>query len=136
MADEHTVTTCLVSFAQHNGFVNLQINNGPLHHRDVLSAGKIFFAPDVQLVDARVTFGSDGGPEDKPFDMVVLFDRGLHGTKECPYLALKLIDKEKIINLGREDYMNVMKSVEYVIARIQPADNETTECMATREDSG
>jgi hypothetical protein len=113
MADEHTITACLVSFAQQNGFVDLQLKNGPLYRPNILKAGKKFFAPDAQLAEARVTFDTGGEPENKPFVMIVLYDRELHGTKECPYLALKLVNKDKIINLGKEHYMDVIKSVEW-----------------------
>jgi hypothetical protein len=44
--------------------------------------------------------------------MIILFDHELHGKQMCPYLAVKAINNEKITNLGREDYMEVMRVVE------------------------
>jgi hypothetical protein len=112
MPNQHTVTACLVSFARQNGFVDLQFKDSPHNRDDVLSAGKKYFSPEAKLKLARLTFARGGKPESEPFDMVIMYDEDLHGSKMCPYLALKLINKEKFVSLDRDHYMDVMKSVE------------------------
>lgn len=113
MPDEHTVTACLVSFTQQNGFVDIQLGDGPHDREDVFSAAKQYFSPDARLEVARVTFSSGGEHDTEPYDMAIIYDRELHGDKRCPYLALKLIEKEKIESLSRDHYMDVIKSVEW-----------------------
>lgn len=112
MSNNHTVTTCLLSFANENGFVDIQLQNNHYDHHNVSSAAKKYFSPEVHLEEARITFLSGGQPEDEPYDMVILYDQDLHGTKTCPYLAFKVINKDRMTSIGREHYMDLMKVVE------------------------
>lgn len=112
MSNEHTVTACLVSFAQQNGFVDVQLNEGQLTQQNLFSAGRKFFRPEAQLKGARIAYSNGGESEGEPFDMIVLYDQGLHGKGACPYLAFKSINRSAIINVSRGDYMEVMRAVE------------------------
>jgi len=107
-----TVTACLVSFAQENSFVDIQLKDKPLTQQNLFSAAYWFFAPEAELKAAKIAYSSKDEGKDNPFDMIILFDHELHGKQMCPYLAVKAINNEKITNLGREDYMEVMRVVE------------------------
>ncbi|KAG2130575.1 hypothetical protein BD769DRAFT_1386967 [Suillus cothurnatus] len=132
--NQHTVTACLVSFAQQNGFVNLQFKDSPHNRDNVLSAGKKYFSPEAKLKLARLTFARGGKPKSEPFNMVIMYNKDLHGSKMCPYLALKLINKEKFISLDRDHYMDIMKSVEFIITKIKLANNDGDVSTLTKQD--
>ncbi|KAG1887034.1 hypothetical protein F4604DRAFT_1675086 [Suillus subluteus] len=136
MPNEHTVTGCLVSFAQQNGFVDIQFKDSPHSRDDIISARKQYFSPEAQLGLARVTFASGGEHEDsEPFDMVILYDEDLHRSKTCPYLALKLINREAFVSLDRDNYMDVMKSVEFIITKIKPANKDDNASTSADKDN-
>ncbi|KAG1721642.1 hypothetical protein EDB19DRAFT_1917169 [Suillus lakei] len=122
MSNKQTVTGCLVSFAPVNGFIEVQLNNGPPNHKNILSAARKYFAEEAQLKEVRISLDS-GGEEDLPVQMIVVFDNLLHGSMKCPYLALKLIEKEKIMNLNNKDYMTVIRCINYILMKI-PAANK------------
>ncbi|KAG1880091.1 hypothetical protein F4604DRAFT_1679203 [Suillus subluteus] len=118
--DEQTITACLVSFAQENGFVDIQLKKEPLTQKNLFAAAHKFFIPGAKLKGARVAYSSSGNGGDNAFDIIILFDQGLHGQQVCPYLAVKSINRDTITNLGRDDYMEVMRAVEFVMAKILP----------------
>ncbi|KAG2738971.1 hypothetical protein P692DRAFT_20398775 [Suillus brevipes Sb2] len=113
MSNNRSVTACLVSFTPNNGFVDLNIPNGPLDHQELWRRGRKYFSPEAEIKEFRVTFGYSDEPDlDEQFDIIVLYDHKAHGTRRCPYLAFKLINKEKIVDVERDDYMAVIKAID------------------------
>ncbi|KAG2145274.1 hypothetical protein DEU56DRAFT_754130 [Suillus clintonianus] len=123
MSTKETVTGCLVSSAPVNGFVEVQLNDSPLTHRNILSAARKYFTEEAQLKEVRISLEA-GGEDDKPFQMIVIFDNLLHGSMKCAYLALKLIDENNVADLNHQDYMTVIRCIDCLLTKIPAANKE------------
>ncbi|KAG2136447.1 hypothetical protein DEU56DRAFT_756352 [Suillus clintonianus] len=110
--DTRTITACLVSNSPANGFVDVIIRE-PFDQQNLLIRSKKFFHIDANIKECRITLSHTEEQNDQ-FQLMILYDHELHRKHNCPYLAYKFIDKSNVDDLGREDYMVVMKAIDII----------------------
>ncbi|KAG1722485.1 hypothetical protein EDB19DRAFT_1916661 [Suillus lakei] len=131
MANHRTITACLVSNTPANGFVDVNIKEH-LDRQNLLDRSKRFFHVDAKIKECRVAF-SHSEPQVEQFEIIVLYDHKLHGTPNCPYLAYKFMDHQKIDDLGREDYMAVVKAVDFLKRKV-PVTDQAEQSQVSEEE--
>ncbi|KAG2133026.1 hypothetical protein DEU56DRAFT_757245 [Suillus clintonianus] len=134
--DTRTITACLVSNSPANGFVDVIIRE-PFDRQNLLIRSKKFFHVDANIKECRITL-SHTEEQNNHFQLMILYDHELHGKHNCPYLAYKFIDKSNVDDLGREDYMVVMKAIDISLIirmkrKIRPTDQVVQD--ETKEDN-
>jgi hypothetical protein len=84
----------------------------PLDSPNLLIGSKKFFCSEADVQKCRITFYHTEKPEEH-FQIIMFYDRNTHGTPKCPYLAYKLENGNKLIDLDRDDYVTVIKAVDW-----------------------
>lgn len=111
MTDSCTVTACFVHSSPASGFVELTLKD-PLDWWNLLVCSKKFFCPEADMQKCKITFCDTEKPDER-FQIIMFYDRNTHGTPMCPYLAYKLKNGDKLIDLDRDDYITVIKAIDW-----------------------
>ncbi|KAG1844560.1 hypothetical protein C8R48DRAFT_678390 [Suillus tomentosus] len=103
-----TITACLVAFAPINGFVDVEIHENQNHGECIIPANR-YFKRTEDISKGRVIIEEEDNDTRTVF--MVLYDKRLHGRKECPYLVMKEGEQGRMDGVERKDYMAIMEAV-------------------------
>jgi hypothetical protein len=109
MANQRTITACLVAFTPLNGFVDILVHDNNNSGGSIVIPNRYFTNTD-DIRKVKVTIHREDDVQTRT-DFMVLYDHRLHGTKERTYLVMQAGAGDRLESVERRHYMGIVEAV-------------------------